>query len=71
MLGNFPIREQMHFEFRIDIFHMWNHTHFLTGTTGCDGQFEPFAVELGTIQMGFPQATRDPRPIQFALKFLF
>ena len=36
-------------------FNIWNHTNFLTGPTGSDGQFEPVAVELGTSQMGFPQ----------------
>jgi Carboxypeptidase regulatory-like domain/TonB dependent receptor len=67
----FPVHEQMHFEFRADFFNIWNHTNFLTGPTGSDGQFEPVAVELGTAQMGFPQAARDPRFIQLALKFLF
>jgi Carboxypeptidase regulatory-like domain/TonB dependent receptor len=68
---NFPLREQMRVEFRADFFNIWNKTNFLTGPTGSDGQFEPVSVELGTAQMGFPQAARDPRLIQFALKFLF
>ncbi len=68
---NFPIHEQTRLEFRADFFNIWNHTNFLTGPTGSDGQFEPVAVELGTPQMGFPQAARDPRLVQFALKFLF
>ena len=68
---NFPIREQTRVEFRADFFNIWNKTNFLTGPTGSDGQFEPVSVELGTAQMGFPQAARDPRLIQFALKFLF
>jgi hypothetical protein len=68
---NFPIREQMRFEFRADFFNIWNHTNFLTGPTGSDGQFEPVAVELGQTQMGLPQAARDPRFIQLAMKFLF
>jgi hypothetical protein len=67
----FPVREQMRFEFRADFFNIWNHTNLLTGPTGADGQFEPVSVELGTSQMGFPQSARDPRFIQFALKFLF
>ena len=68
---SFPINENKRFEFRSDFFNIWNHTNFLTGPTGSDGQFEPVAVELGTAQMGFPQAARDPRFIQFSLKFLF
>jgi outer membrane receptor protein involved in Fe transport len=67
----FPVREHMRFEFRADFFNIWNHTDLLTGPTGAAGQFEPVAVELGTGQMGFPQSARDPRLIQFALKFLF
>jgi hypothetical protein len=67
----FPVREQMRFEFRADFFNIWNHTNFLTGPVGTAGQFEPVEVELGTAQMGFPQSARDPRLIQFALKFLF
>jgi hypothetical protein len=70
-LKTFPVREQMRFEFRVDFFNIWNHTNFLTGPVGSDGQFEPVAVELGTAQMGYPQAARDPRLIQFGLKFLF
>ncbi|MGA7379595.1 MAG: TonB-dependent receptor [Terriglobales bacterium] len=68
---SFPINENKRFEFRTDFFNIWNHTNFLTGPTGSDGQFEPVAVELGTAQMGFPQAARDPRLVQFSLKFLF
>ena len=67
----FPVREQMRFEFRADFFNVWNHTNFLVGPVGSDGQVEPVAVELGTDQMGLPQAARDPRLIQFALKFVF
>ena len=52
ILKSFPVREGMHFEFRADFFNIWNHTNFLTGPTGSDGQFEPVAVELGTSQMG-------------------
>jgi hypothetical protein len=70
-LKTFPVTESKRFEFRADIFNIWNHTNFLTGPTGSDGQFEPVAVELGTAQMGFPQAARDPRQIQLALKFIF
>lgn len=67
----FPVREEMRFEFRTDFFNVWNHTNYLTGPMGAAGQFEPVSVELGTSQMGFPQAARDPRLIQFALKFIF
>jgi Carboxypeptidase regulatory-like domain/TonB dependent receptor len=67
----FPIREQMRFEFRAEFFNIWNHVNPLTGPTGQDGQVEPVSVELGQAQFGFVQAARDPRFIQFALKFYF
>jgi hypothetical protein len=67
----FPITEEKRFEFRADLFNLWNHTNYLVGPTGSDGQVEPVAVELGTAQMGLPQAARAPRQIQFALKFVF
>jgi len=71
LLKTFPVRERMRFEFRADFFNLANHTNFLIGPVGAAGQVEPVAVELGTAQMGFPQSARDPRLIQFALKFLF
>jgi hypothetical protein len=67
----FPLREQMRFEFRAELFNVWNHVNPLTGPTGQDGQVAPVSVELGQPQFGFVQAARDPRFIQFALKFYF
>jgi Carboxypeptidase regulatory-like domain/TonB dependent receptor len=66
----FPIREQMHLEFRAEFFNIWNHVNPLLGPAGAISE-EPQAVEFGTPQFGFPQAARDPRFIQFALKFYF
>jgi len=66
----FPVREQMHFEFRTEFFNIWNHVNPLLGPAGAISQ-EPFAVELGTAQFGQAQAARDPRFIQFAMKFYF
>jgi hypothetical protein len=67
----FPVKEQMRVEFRADFFNIWNHTNPLWGPFGAAGQVEPVAIELGTPQMGQFQAARDPRLIQFALKFYF
>jgi hypothetical protein len=67
----FPVREQMRFEFRAELFNVWNHVNPLTGPTGQDGQVAPVSVELGQPQFGFVQAARDPRFIQFALKVYF
>jgi len=66
----FPIREQMHAEFRADFFNIWNHVNPLFGVPGAIGQ-EPVALEFGTPQFGQAQAARDPRFIQFAMKFYF
>ena len=71
LLKTFPMREQMRFEFRADFFNIWNHVNPLWGPVGAAGQVEPVAVELGTDQFGRVQAARDPRLIQFALKFAF
>ncbi len=66
----FPIREEMRAEFRADFFNIWNHPNLLLGQFGEISQ-EPVAVEFGTPQFGQPQAARDPRFIQFAMKFYF
>jgi hypothetical protein len=70
-LKEFPIREAMHLEFRADFFNVWNHVNPLWGPIGAAGQVEPVAIELGTDQFGKIQSARDPRLIQFALKFSF
>ena len=67
----FPVKEQMRVEFRADFFNLWNHTNPLWGPIGAAGQVEPVSIEHGTPQEGQYQAARDPRFIQFALKFYF
>jgi hypothetical protein len=71
LLKTFPIREAMHLEFRADFFNVWNHFNPLWGPIGAAGQVEPVAIEFGADQFGKVQAARDPRLIQFALKFSF
>jgi len=71
LLKNFPIHEQVRFEFRAEFFNAWNHTNPLWGPIGAAGQVEPVAIELGTAQFGFVQAARDPRLIQFGFKLIF
>jgi hypothetical protein len=44
------------------------HVNPLLGPAGAISQ-EPFAVEFGNTQFGQAQAARDPRFIQFAMKF--
>jgi Carboxypeptidase regulatory-like domain len=71
ILKAIPLREQMRLEFRGDFFNIWNHVNPLWGPIGAAGQVEPVAIEIGTPQFGQLQAARDPRLIQFALKFYF
>ncbi len=71
ILKVFPIRESMRVEFRTDIFNVANHMNPLWGPIGAAGQVEPVAIELGTDQFGQYQAARDPRFIQFAVKFYY
>ena len=66
----FPVREEMHLEFRAEFFNIWNHVNPLLGPPGAISE-EPQAVEFGTPQFGQAVAARDPRFIQFALKFYF
>jgi Carboxypeptidase regulatory-like domain/TonB dependent receptor len=66
----FPVHEQMRFEFRAEFFNVWNHLNPLFGPPGAISA-APFPVEFPTPQFGRAAAARDPRFIQFALKFYF
>jgi hypothetical protein len=65
----FPISESKRFEFRAEFFNAFNHLNpqFANPNTIAAN----IATEHGTPAFGFPQAARDPRFIQFALKFYF
>ena len=66
----FPVREQIRVEFRAEFFNIWNHVNPVFEPAGEISE-EPQPVEFGTPQFGFAQGARDPRFIQFALKFYF
>ncbi len=77
----FPIRDQMHLEFRAEFFNILNHVNYLFGQFGAISA-EPTPLELDpnnintaanpdASQFGHPLAARAPRQIQFALKFYF
>jgi hypothetical protein len=56
------INERWDTEFRAEFFNAWNHTQFLNP----DGNLSDLGSTFGVVTN-----TRDPRVIQFALKFLF
>jgi hypothetical protein len=69
-----PIGETKHFEFRAEFFNIFNHTQFLNpdgnisdGNLNPDGTIDP----TNPGDFGKVKHTRDPRNIQFALKFAF
>lgn len=66
----FPIHEQKRFEFRAEFFNIWNHVNPLFEPLDLISE-EPTSLEFGTPQFGSAQGARDPRFVQFALKFYF
>jgi Carboxypeptidase regulatory-like domain/TonB dependent receptor-like, beta-barrel len=70
LVKQFPLNEQMHLEFRAEFFNVLNHVNFLFEQFGSISA-EPTPLELGQSGFGYPLSSRDPRQIQFALKFYF
>jgi hypothetical protein len=81
LVKQFPIRDQMHFEFRAEFFNVLNRVNYLFGSFGAIS-VEPTPLELNPYSLntpanpqasnfGYPLAARAPRQIQFALKFYF
>ncbi|MGD0395154.1 MAG: hypothetical protein ABSC41_21230, partial [Acidimicrobiales bacterium] len=82
----FPIREQMHMEFRAEFFNAFNHYDpefdnpgSFNSNIATQHGLDETAAETGCTNgnpnsncaFGFAQAAHDPRLIQFALKFYF
>jgi len=70
LIKQIPVHEQMHFEFRAEVFNILNHVNCLFQQFGAIS-VEPTSLELGSGNLGQPQAARNPREIQLALKFYF
>jgi hypothetical protein len=81
LVKQFPVRDQMRFEFRAEFFNVLNHVNYLFGSFGAIS-VEPTPLELDSSNLntlanprasnfGYPLAARAPRQIQFALKFYF
>ncbi len=58
---NIPLNEREHFEFRGEVFNVFNHTQF----------FNPDGNSSDGAQFGQVTQVKDPRLVQFALKFYF
>jgi hypothetical protein len=73
----FQLRERLRMEFRTEIYNIWNHTQFYSvdgnisnlGTLTTNSSGQVIGESGGTF--GQAQHVRDPRLVQFALKFLF
>jgi len=69
LFKTFPVNERDRFEFRAEFFNAFN--HFNPEFANPNNVAENIATENGSSGFGFAQAARDPRFIQFALKFYF
>lgn len=65
----FPLNERMRFEFRSEFFNAFNHRN--PQFANPNNIEVNIATQHGSPAFGFAQAARDPRFIQFALKFYF
>jgi hypothetical protein len=65
----FPLGEKRRFEFRAEMFNIFNHANFLFAQPG--PQNSNNATVYGTPSFGYVTAARAPRQIQFALKFYY
>ena len=61
VLKNIPVTEGTHFEFRAELFNVFNHTQF----------YNPDGNSTDGTQFGQVTQVKDPRLVQFALKFYF
>ena len=61
VIKNIPFNERTHFEFRGEIFNVFNHTQF----------YNPDGNTTDGSQFGQVTQVKDPRLVQFALKFYF
>ncbi len=61
VIKNIPATEKTHFEFRAEVFNVFNHTQF----------YNPDGNSTDGTQFGQVTQVKDPRLMQFALKFYF
>jgi hypothetical protein len=68
LLKEFPVHEQMRFQFRAEAFNAFNHSQFSGMDTGA--RFDATGKQINTALSQFTGA-RSPRIMQFALRFYF
>jgi hypothetical protein len=68
LFKNFPIKDRAKFQFRAEAYNTFNHTQF--NTVNNTAQFTPAGVEANS-NLGKITSARNPRIMQFALRFLF
>ena len=60
LFKNIAINEKSHLQLRVEAFNVWNHTNFTT-----------VQLQLNTATAGDVTAARDPRKMQFGVKYIF
>jgi len=65
---DFPVREEMRFQFRAEMYNAFNHTQF--SAVDNTARFDPQGNQVNA-RLGELTAARDPRRIQLALRFYF
>jgi hypothetical protein len=69
LFKNIPVKsEKRYFQFRWEVYNLFNHTQFQSVDT--DARFDPAGNQVDT-RFGQVIATRPPRVMQFALSFKF
>jgi Carboxypeptidase regulatory-like domain/TonB dependent receptor len=69
LLKTFPVGEKRRFEFRAEAFNVSNHSNFLFAAPG--PQNSNNSTVYGSPTFGYVTAARDPRLLQFGLKFYY
>jgi hypothetical protein len=65
---NFPIRDRLRLQFRWEMYNAFNHTQF--SNVDSTARFDPQGKQVNA-RFGEMTAARDPRQMQFALRFIF
>ena len=64
----FPVTERQYFQFRSEFYNTFNHTQFSGLSTGA--RFNPAGEQIN-LNFGAYTSARDPRRIQFSLRYMF